>query len=103
MVSVCWPFYFRKFPALVLLTLSANAAAAIPQAERDALLALYNSTGGAQWEHNLGWNGAPGTECEWDNVICDSTGATGIELHLSYNNMIGTLPSLSALTNLELF
>jgi Leucine-rich repeat (LRR) protein len=103
MVSVCWPFYFRKFPALVLLTLSANAAAAIPQAERDALLALYNSTGGAQWEHNLGWNGPPGTECDWDSVVCDSTGATVIELHLSYNNMTGTLPSLSALGNLQFF
>ena len=103
MVSVCLPFRFRLFPALALAALSANAVAAIPQTERDALIALYNSTGGAQWEHNIGWNGVPGTECEWDDVVCDSTGATVIELHLSYNNMTGTVTPLSALTNLQFF
>src|SRR5437868_4767306 len=101
MVSVCLPFYFRIFPVLVLLAIGANAAAAIPQAERDALLALYNSSGGAQWQHNIGWNGPSGTECDWDNVVCDTTGSSVIELHLSYNNMTGTLAPLSPLSNLQ--
>ena len=93
----------RFLAALFLGACAADAAATIPQAERDALIALYNSTGGANWQHNNGWNGAAGTECSWDNVVCDSTGSSVIELHLSYNNLVGTLPPLAALGNLEVF
>ncbi|MBM87009.1 MAG: hypothetical protein CMQ41_01390, partial [Gammaproteobacteria bacterium] len=42
----------------------------VPQIERDALVALYNSTGGANWRDNTGWLGAAGTECDWYGVTC---------------------------------
>jgi hypothetical protein len=49
----------------------ATATAAIPQTERDALIALYTSTDGPHWRHQDRWNGPPGTECTWYRVLCD--------------------------------
>ena len=37
--------------------------AAIPAAERQALIALYNSTNGDSWLNNGGWN--PPLGCRW--------------------------------------
>ena len=44
----------------------------IPQVEREALIALYNATDGDNWTCNDGWLGAPGTECSWYGVTCDT-------------------------------
>jgi Leucine-rich repeat (LRR) protein len=81
----------------------------IPTAERDALIALYNSTNGAGWSDRTNWrNGgdtdfnAPGTECTWEGVTCDAGETTVTEINLGSNGLDGTLPaSLSDLTNLE--
>ena len=48
------------------------AIAQVPQIERDALVALYNSTDGANWTDNTGWLGAAGTECSWFGVACSN-------------------------------
>ena len=74
---------------------------AIPDRERNALLAIYNSTGGGQWTDSTGWNGAPGTECNWFGVTCDDNQTTVIRLSLGYNKLKGPLPAAIAdLTNL---
>ena len=52
--------------AVVVLIPMSYADAQMPPAERDALIALYNSTDGANWWDNTGWLGAPGTECDWE-------------------------------------
>jgi len=57
------------FAALVLIPMS-YAHAPIPEIERDALIALYNSTDGANWSDNTNWLGAVGTECNWLGVDC---------------------------------
>ena len=46
---------------MVLMLCSFDAYSAIPNTERDALLALYTSTNGANWAYNDGWLGAAGT------------------------------------------
>src|SRR6185312_345234 len=89
--------------ALLGATGAAPAGAAIPAAERAALIALYNSSGGPAWINSNGWNGAAGTECDWDGVDCDDSASTVTALNLSYNNLVGTLPALSAFTNLQHF
>ena len=50
-------------------------AADVPLAERDALVALYNSTDGANWKYNTNWtvgdpctNGWYGVECDGENT-----------------------------------
>lgn len=96
----------RLFAALPLLALAAPAQAAVPAAERSALVALYNATGGARWTDRTGWAGAAGTECSWAGVACGVSGNTGgttvTGLDLSENNLVGSLPaSLKNLTNLQ--
>lgn len=79
----------------------------IPTAEREALVAFFNSTNGTGWTKNTNWikdDGSindPGTEFSWygvtvvnNHVICIS---------LCYNNLTGTLPvELENLTELQI-
>ena len=95
---------------LITLTLisTSNLAFAIPAAEREALIALYNSTEGDSWNNNTGWLGAVGTECGWFGVTCVDfdTGAdidNIVSIILSNNQLIGTIPSeLGQLTKLNI-
>ena len=73
------------------------AHAQIPTAERDALIALYNSTDGANWTDSTGWLGAAGTECTWHGVTCDEVHVT--RLSLASNQLSGSIPA--ELANLE--
>ncbi len=90
--------------AMVLLAAATMAQAAIPAAERQALVDLYNATNGAGWTDNSNWNGAPGTECNWFGVTCDGGQTTVMQLMLYNNNLAGgPLPaSLANLTSLQL-
>ncbi len=82
----------------------------ISQSEREALLALYNSTGGDNWTNNTGWKSGdlhtdgfalPGSECEWYGIYCNSDGDSITSISLNDNNVIGPIPSeLGRLTNL---
>ena len=58
--------------------------------EREALIALYNSTDGANWIENSGWLGEPGTECTWYGITCQDSKVTNIDLE--ENNLVGTMP-----------
>ncbi|WP_172425557.1 IPTL-CTERM sorting domain-containing protein [Vandammella animalimorsus] len=102
----------RRFAlaALVAWAAASTAQAAIPQAERDALIALYNSTDGAHWKNRSNWrNGgdtdfnAPGSECSWHGVTCDSAKAHVTKVNLADNQLNGTIPNLSGLHQLQHF
>ena len=68
--------------------------------DRAALMALYNSTGGASWTMNDNW-GSTEPLGEWENVSTDSDGRV-IHLGLEENSLVGTLPDeLGNLTSLE--
>ena len=76
-------------------------------ADFEALMALYNSTNGANWNNNSGWaQGAAGTDCDyctWDGITCDANNRV-TEIDFFQNNMLGPLPAelgqLSMLTKL---
>jgi len=85
---------------LALSAASVPSHAAIVQAERDALVNLYNASQGAQWTSNSGWNGPTGTECSWSGVTCDTGQTTVVGLNLANNHLQGSLSALTALTNL---
>ncbi len=95
----------------------------IPQVECEALVALYNSTNGAQWGTAAGWL-QTNTPCTWGGVTCVNgrvgllnlagRGLQGLiapelgnlsglyVLDLSYNNITGSMPpTLGNLTNLN--
>ncbi len=72
----------------------------ITAGDRAALVALYNATGGANWQDNSGWlTDAPLSR--WYGVKTDNTGrVTG--LNLDWNRLSGKIPAeLGNLTNLE--
>ena len=63
--------------------------AQISSIERDALIALYNSTDGANWANNTNWLGAPGTEGTWYGVTLDAGGNYVVWLDLRNNQLNG--------------
>ncbi len=70
----------------------------IPQEDCAALVALYNSTNGAQWGAALGWL-QTNTPCTWGGITCVD-GRVG-SLSLGGRNIQGTLPpELGDLTGL---
>jgi len=75
----------------------------IPQAECEALVALYESTDGDNWTDNTDWL-ATNTPCSWYGVTCESANVTW--LSLSSNQLSGSIPpeigNLTALTRLYL-
>ena len=89
---------------LFLLAAGATAVqAAIPASERAVLLDLYASTNGGSWTESSGWGGAVGTECTWYGVTCDAGGNTVKFIVLQQDNLSGSLPALTGLTNLQYF
>ena len=112
----------RRAAALALLGalpwLAQPAAADIPPAERDVLMALYNGTNGDDWTlpiwlpvGKVAWKDAPGgtflaagTECTWVGITCDGAGQHVTRIGLANRNLAGPLPtSLNQLTALEVF
>jgi Leucine rich repeat N-terminal domain len=89
--------------ALGLALGAASSDAAIPASERAALLALYNSTNGANWTVRTNWNSAAGSECTWYGVTCSAGDANVTEITLPGNNLVGSIPSLTGLTALQRF
>ena len=93
----------RIAPALGLVTFfllfPAESQAGFPVTEREALIALYNATGGANWTDNTNWLGAEGTECTWFGITCHEEENNVRHLALRNNNLVGTIPA--ELGNLE--
>lgn len=86
----------------VIALLPSTAQAAIPPPQRDALVAFYNGLNGDGWTRRDNWNGAPGTECQWYGVKCDTAGTGVVELRLPQNHLSGTLtPKLADLSALQ--
>lgn len=72
--------------------ISAEVSALTPTTdEYDALVALYNSTDGDNWNFNTNWLVNPDV-CTWYGITCDVSGNVA-EISLDFNNLVGTLPS----------
>ena len=68
--------------------------------DRDALVALYNATGGENWTNNGNWL-SDGPLDDWHGVTADSSGRV-VRLSLSFNELTGPIPGeLGGLSNLE--
>lgn len=66
-------------------TTSSSSSSSL-EADRDALVELYNSLGGDNWDDNTGWTG-DGNLSDWYGVTADSDGVTALDL--SGNNLVG--------------
>ena len=61
-----------------------------PETDREALIALYNATGGPNWSNNTNWlSDAPLDQ--WHGVTTDGTGRVA-RLELASNGVSGELP-----------
>lgn len=90
------------------------STAAIPLAERDTLIALYLNTHGNEWITNHNWcidscplTGTPafndpGTECTWVGIVCDATESHVTKIVMFHYHLVGPLPDLNALQNLQI-
>ena len=89
-------------PNLTPTVTNCSSQTDIPQAECETLVALYYSTGGLKWkdaDYN-NWN-VTQTPCEWKGVTCIGEGTRHVFGVVRTNqNLIGTIPDLSALTGL---
>jgi len=79
---------------------AAVSTSALPTLEREALIALYNSTNGDGWTDNSGWKSPPlhtdgfsmpGTEGMWFGITVENSHAKKITLF--NNNLTGVLPT----------
>eukprot|EP00903_Cladosiphon_okamuranus_P016294 g15026.t1 len=71
-----------------------------PATDREALMVLFNDTGGDSWNNQTGWGGSEPLD-KWHGVAVDGEGRV-VKLHLRNNNLNGQLPpELESLTNLE--
>ena len=90
---------------VLLVTISTGVSVPMSTAhansgDRDALVALYNATDGANWTNNDNWlSGEP--LGSWHGVRVDSDGRVN-RLYLSSNQLTGTIPrELGNLANLD--
>ena len=97
----CW--LWLRFTLSAWPLFAAPVQAAIPQRERNALIALFDSTGGDNWDVSTGWKGPVGTECAWYGITCDETQSHVKSIILQFNNLTGSLPSIRDLSALERF
>jgi hypothetical protein len=96
---------------MLRLTLLISAAVcvahgAVPAWERQALIDLYDATGGKHWKQRGGWKQGDPCEDEWFGIFCDPANTTVHELfpnpRSSGNPLVGTLPdSIYNLSNLK--
>ncbi|MDM8565990.1 S8 family serine peptidase [Candidatus Halobeggiatoa sp. HSG11] len=75
-----------------------NAVTEISKVECESLLQLYNSTDGANWKSNYGWN-VTNMPCSWYAISCTNGSVTNIDLRFS--NLNGTIPNFKSLPNVS--
>ncbi|MGB8984479.1 MAG: M4 family metallopeptidase, partial [Anaerolineales bacterium] len=71
---------------------SCSEVVGIPETECNALVSIYTNTGGPNWTTNMAWL-AINTPCDWYGVTCMAGRVT--QIHLSNNNLVGTLSSIA--------
>ena len=86
------------------ITVKQKGAQGILDAERQALIDLYNATGGDNWKNNTNWCSDKPVS-EWYGVTCGnmvSNYGQVTSIYLDYNNLVGTIPeSICNLTALN--
>ena len=89
---------FILLPRLSIGATDCVVQSEIPEAECNALIALYDNTSGVSWTENTDWK-VTNTPCSWKGVTCSGGHLT--EIDLNTNQMTGTIPiELGNLVNL---
>ncbi len=70
-----------------------STACAATMTETEILVALFESTNGANWRVKDNWKSDSVGICDWHGIVCDPTTRKVIEIDLSHNNVNGAIPS----------
>jgi photosystem II stability/assembly factor-like uncharacterized protein len=101
--AIAMPMLAEAHAMHATATFDCGAVTQIPSLECQALVALYNRTGGTQWTNHTGWL-ANSTPCSWIGVFCGAGHVTW--LSLGNNQLTGSIPpklgNMSALRTLDL-
>ena len=90
---------FFKSITFLIFFVSWFSNAQVPTSERNALVALYDATDGANWNNNTNWNSSEPVDT-WHGVMVVDNHVR--EINLIGNQLSGTIPStIENLTNLE--
>ena len=74
-----------------------SAQSDLPSAQCETLVNLYEQANGSSWNNNENWlNDSP---CSWYGITCENNSVHRI--YLTDNNVTGSIPSLSSLTDLR--
>lgn len=77
-----------KFLVLLVLFTNSNSFGQVIASDSLALVALYNSTDGANWTNNTNW--LTGSVGDWNGVAVLNNRVTSLQL--GFNNLNGTIP-----------
>jgi len=75
----------------MIIVFQVSLYATVPQIQREALVALYNSTNGDNWDDNTNWNSGDPCGNDWYGVVCDDENITSLDL--SVNQLAGSIPA----------
>jgi len=92
-----WSVLADTFPSCSTITLCTTVTK-IPTSECEALVNFYAETNGDDWNNNTDWN-ITNTPCSWHGITCQAGRVNTIVL--SNNNLMGNLPDLSPLAELQ--
>lgn len=93
--------HFKSILAALVFFYSQLTGAAVPQEQRDALVALYQSTQGENWINQFRWLEGDPCDEQWFGVVCSENSI--VELQLGENNLAGSIPhEIGVLTDLNL-
>ena len=77
----------------ILFCLLSVSYAEIPFSEKEALIDIFNKTGGDQWIKSETWKQEPDHVCSWEGVGCNPEQTHVIQLDLSFKGVTGNIPS----------
>ncbi len=84
----------------LMLIMSSNLFSATEQ-EKDALIALYDSTAGDGWDNNTSWGIGDPCDNNWYGISCTNSGSV-TDINLSSNKLAGPIPKeIGDLANLN--
>ena len=97
----------KKILSISLILIALFTYGQVPTVERDALIALYNSTDGANWTNNTNWNTAQPVSTWYGITVANISGQDHVtEIHFNNNNLNGSLPAeigdLTEIVNIEI-
>lgn len=81
-----------KYVFIIAILSAFNVWSAVPQAKREALVALYHATDGDHWTVNSNWLKGDPCDDAWYGIQCFNNNTQIYYIGLHHNNLVGSIP-----------